>query len=99
MVQVRENLTELEGEIVAREPHPRLPDFDDVVVKVERAEPADGKPDLLSPAAGQELRVAVRRDLLGGAGPGARVRLRAARTSSGDAMAEPDPAPEHFSVS
>jgi hypothetical protein len=98
MVAVRENLTEVEGEIVAREPHPRLAGFDEVVVKVERAAPVEGKPDLVRPAPGQDLPVAVRRELIGDAAPGARVRLRAARTSSGEVMAEPHPEPEHFAV-
>ncbi len=98
MVQVRDNLTQLEGEITARAPHPRLADFDELVVKVERASPVEGKPDLLRPAPGDDLRVAVRRDLLDAAPSGARVRLRAARTSSGEVMAEPHPAPEHFSI-
>ena len=98
MVAVRENLTEVEGEIVAREPHPRLADFDEVVVNVQRAAPVEGKPDLVRPTPGDDLRVAVRRELIGDAPPGARVRLRAARTSSGDVMAEPHPAPEDFSI-
>jgi hypothetical protein len=98
MVAVRENLTEVEGEIVAREPHPRLADFDEVVVNVQRAAPVEGKRDLVRPTAGDDLRVAVRRELIGDAAPGARVRLRAARTSSGDVMAEPHPDPEDFSI-
>jgi hypothetical protein len=98
MVQVRDNLTQLEGEITAREPHPRLADFDELVVKVEKASPVEGKADFLRPAPGDDLRVAVRRDLLDAAPSGARVRLRAARTSSGEVMAEPHPAPEHFSI-
>jgi hypothetical protein len=98
MVAVRENLTEVEGEIVAREPHPRRPGFDEVVVKVQRAAPVEGKADLVAPAAGDDLHVAVRQELIGDAAPGARVRLRAARTSSGDVMAEPHPAPEDFAI-
>ena len=46
MVAVGENLTEVEGVIASREPHPRRPGFDDVVCHVERAAPVEGKADL-----------------------------------------------------
>ena len=98
MVQVRDNLTELEGTISAREPHARLSDFDDIVVQIERADPVPGKAQLVRASPGDALRVAVRGELLASAAPGARVRLRVARTSSGEVMAEPHPAPEHFSL-
>lgn len=98
MVAVRENLTEVEGVIASREPHPRRPGFDDVVLNIQRAAPVEGKADLVQPAPGDDLHVAVRHELIGDAPPGARVRLRAARTSSGDVMAEPHPAPEDFSI-
>jgi hypothetical protein len=99
MVSVRENLTQVEGVIVRREPHPTRPDYDDVVLEVERTEPVADLPDLLHIASGDELHVAVRPELLGEAPPGRRVRLRAARTSRCDVMAEPHPEPGHFAVS
>jgi len=98
MVAVRENLTEVEGVIASREPHPTRPGFDEVVVTVQRTAPVEGKADLVQPSPGDDLHVAVRRELIGDAPPGARVRLRAARTSSGDVMAEPHPTPEDFSI-
>ena len=98
MVGVRENLTALEGEIVRREPDPRRSEFDTVVLKVTGAAPAEDKPDLIGADSGAEIPVAVRRELLAGAEPGTRVKLRASRTSSGDIMAEPHPSPEHFGV-
>lgn len=98
IVQAPENLTQLEGYISGREPHPTLPDFDVITVKVTQAGPVDGKSDLVRPAGEDDLRVAIRRELLAGAPPGARVRLRAARTSSGEIMAEPHPDPEEFSI-
>ena len=98
MVAVRENLTEIEG--VDRLPRaaPQAAGFDEVVLNIQRAAPVEGKADLVQPAPGDDLRVAVRRELIGDAPPGARVRLRAARTSSGDVMAEPHPDPEDFSI-
>ena len=52
----------------------------------------------MQPAPGDDLHVAVRSELIGDAPPGARVRLRAARTSCGDVMTEPHPAPKDFSI-
>ena len=98
MVQVRENLTQLEGTIAGRSPHPSLPDFDVVDLHVEQASPVEDKPDLVHAAPGTVLPVVVRRELAERASEGARVRLRAARTSSGEVMAEPHPAPDDFSV-
>jgi hypothetical protein len=98
MVAVRENLTEVEGVIASRAPHPSRPGFDEVVLNVQRAAPVEGKADLVQPSPGDDLHVAVRRELIGDASPGARVRLRAARTSSGDVMAEPHPTAEDFSI-
>src|SRR4051794_25949900 len=93
MAAIRENLTEIEGEIAHREPDPHRPEYDRLVLKVSRAAPVEGKPDLVHTGEGEELPVAVRRELLEHAAPGTRLRLRAARTSSGDVMAEPHPEP------
>src|SRR3954453_4621746 len=98
MVPVRENRPGVEGVIASREPHPTRPGFDEVVLNVQRAAPVEGKADLVQPSPGDDLHAAVRRELIGDAPPGARVRLRADRTSSGDVMAEPQPPPEDFSI-
>src|SRR3954447_18956448 len=98
MFAVRETRAGAGGVIAAREPHPSRPGFDEVVLNVQRAAPVEGKADLVQPSPGDDLHVAVRRELIGDAPPGARVRLRAARTSSGDVMAEPHPTPEDFSI-
>ncbi len=98
MVQVSENLTRVEGRITGRESHPTLPDYDTVEVEVEDAEPVEGKAQLLRPRPGETIRLAVRRELLDQAPADARVRLRAALTSGGEAMAEPHPAPGDFSI-
>src|SRR3954451_21176426 len=98
MGPARENLTEVKGVTPSGDPHPTRPGFDEVVLTVQRAAPVEGKADLVQPSPGEDLHVAVRRELIGDASPGARVRLRAARTSSGDVMAEPHPTPEGFSI-
>jgi hypothetical protein len=99
MVQVRENLTQLEGTVVGRSPHPTLPDFEVVDLHVEQASPVEGKPDLVHASPGTVLPVVVRKELAERVGESTRVRFRAARTSSGEVMAEPHPAPQDFSVS
>lgn len=98
MVSVRENLTELEGEVTGRRPDPRRPDYETVVLKVSGAAPVEGKPDLVRASAGDEVPIAVRRGLLEDVAVGSRLRLRAARTSSGDIMAEPHPAREQLRI-
>ena len=97
MVQAVENLTHISGPIVARRPHPRLADYDVVRVSIEHAQPVEGKADLLSGLLGTEVDVAVRRDLLGSAPAGARLRCRAKRIPDG-AMCEPHPEGADFSV-
>jgi hypothetical protein len=97
MPQAVENLTQLVGTIVARQPHPQLGDYDIVTLDVERAEPVEGKANLLATAAGNRLEVATRRALLGAATAGAKVQLRAKRTLDG-AMSEPHPEAGHFRI-
>jgi hypothetical protein len=97
MPQAIENLTQLVGTIVARQPHPRLADYDVVTRDVERAEPVEGKANLLATAAGNRVDVTTRRALLGAAAAGARVHLRAKRTLDG-VMCEPHPEPGNFTV-
>ena len=97
MPQAVENLTQLVGTIVARQPHPRLGDYDVVTLDVERAEPVEGKANLLATAAGTRIDVTMRRALLGAAGAGAKVHLRAKRTLDG-AMSEPHPEAGHFRI-
>jgi hypothetical protein len=98
VVSVRENLTELEGEVSRREPDPHRPEYETVVLKVSGTAPVEGKPDLVRASTGDEVPIAVRRGLLGNVTVGTRVRLRASRTSSGDIMAEPHPTPEQFRI-
>lgn len=97
MVQSIDNLTVLDGTIAARAAHPTLPDYDLVTLKVDSAEPVPDRADLLGRHVGSLLPVAVRRQLLGDATDGARLRLRAKAGING-AMAEKDPGPGDFSV-
>jgi hypothetical protein len=90
MVQGVENLTRLSGWLVTRGPDPMRADWDVVVLRVEAAEPVAGRADLLSRRVGEDLTVAFRRELLAGAGPGARLTFRAHFVPEG-AIAEPYP--------
>jgi hypothetical protein len=90
VVQGVENLTRLAGRLVTREADPRRAGWDAVVVHVTAAGPVAGTADLLSGRVGEDLTVAFRRELLAGAGPGARLSFRA-RFVPGGALAEPFP--------
>ena len=82
---------------MSRQPHPRLPDYDLVTIDVERAEPVEGKANLLGDTAGTKVDVAFRRALIGPAIPGTRVQFRAKRTMDG-AMCEPHPEGANFQI-
>ena len=90
MVQGIENLTRLDGRLLTREPDPRRADWDVAVIRMEHAVPVAGRADLLSRRVGEDVAVAFRRQLLAGAGPGARLTFRAHLVPEG-AIAEPYP--------
>ena len=92
MVQVVDNLTQLSGRMLTRQPHPQRADWDTVVVHIDDARAVEGKADLLSRHTGEDLPVAFRRDLLGESGPGVRLTFRA-RFTAGGVLAEPHPGP------
>jgi hypothetical protein len=97
MVQAIDNLTTLSGTVVERSPHPELQGYELLGLQIQSADAVPGRADLLGRHLGQVLTVAVPRSLLGDAGTGSRLRLRAKMTPNG-AMAEPHPAPGDFSV-
>ncbi len=97
MVQAIENLSVITGTILSRRPHPRLEGYDMLELELHRAEEVPGKANLLEPVQGTTIQTAVRRELLGDAAPGARLRCRAKRTPDG-AICEARPAPNDFVI-
>lgn len=97
MVQIVENLSRIDGRIVARRAHARLDDYDVVTVELGRVEAVAGKADLLAPLLGKVIEIAVRRSLLADAAPGASLHCRAKRTADG-AMCEAHPEPNDFAI-
>jgi hypothetical protein len=78
MVQVVENKTDLSGEIESRRPHPTLPDYDLLNVRVDTAKPIEGFPNLLSQHEGKTVELLVKRNLL----PQGDLANRKARTTA-----------------
>jgi hypothetical protein len=97
MVQVIDNLTRIEGEILARASHPSLGDYDLLNVRIDAAAPVEGRADLLSSHVGETMGFSVRRDLLGSATAGDFLHCRAKRIPDG-AMCEPHPDAGDFQV-
>lgn len=97
MVQMVENLTRINGTVIARRPHSTLNDYDVVTLKLEGVEPVPGKADLLGSLLGSTVEVSVRRALLGNANSGTHLRCRAKRTPDG-AMCEPHPDPGEMEI-
>ena len=86
MVQIRENWTDLEGEIVDVRPSPRRPGFVDVEVRVDAAAPVESFADFLGDRVGQALVVQFRERCLEGRslGRGRRLCVRARRGQGTD---------------
>ena len=106
MVSAAPNLTQVTGTIVARRPHPTLADRDVVVLAVDGTQEVPDMRDLVGPAVARaeirddgrpEVEIAVRRELLGEAGPGWRLTCRVRFTPNG-LLAEPHPAVDAFAV-
>ncbi|HUL11558.1 MAG TPA: hypothetical protein VLU73_05245 [Methylococcaceae bacterium] len=97
MVQAIENLTRISGKVLSRKPHPRLADYDVITLQVERAEPVEGKANLLANRVGGPIELTVRRALLGTARADSQLRCRAKLTPDG-AMCEPHPEPDDFRI-
>jgi hypothetical protein len=88
VVSAPDNLTRLGGPLVERRPHRQLPDWELVLLDVQRVEPVPGRADLLSRRLGERLEVAVPGAVLGDAGPSDHLDVRARLTPRG-VMAEP----------
>src|SRR5512143_2610148 len=97
MVQSIDNLTIMIGTILSLASHPTLSGYGMVTLRLEEAQPVEGKADLISNQVGNPMPVAVRRDLLSGAKPGMRLRCRAKRTPDG-AMCEKHPEDGQFAI-
>jgi len=82
---------------VACQPHPDLDEYDIVTLDIERAEPVEGKANLLAVQSGGRIDVTTRRALLAPAAQGARIHFRAKRTVNG-VMCEPHPEPGDFRI-
>ncbi|HVP53585.1 MAG TPA: hypothetical protein VMU45_01220 [Candidatus Eisenbacteria bacterium] len=83
--------------MLARKPHPHLPDYDIVTLQVDRAEPVEGKANLLTSLVGGLIEPTVRRALLGAAQVNGQLRCRAKLTPDG-AMCEPHPEADDFGI-
>lgn len=113
MVSPPPNLTVVSGTILARRPSDTLADWDVLSLAVDTTSPVAGLRDLVGPNIARTatrrgddddendrvvIEISVRRELLGGAGPGWQIRLRARLTPDGP-MAEPHPAGGDLAVS
>jgi len=97
MVQSIDNLTCVEGVVLACRAHPTLADRTLVTLAVRRTAPVAGKADLMTDAAGRDLDVAVPSALLREVADGARLRCRVKRTPAG-VMCEAHPAAGDFTL-
>jgi hypothetical protein len=68
-----------------------------VTLDVDRADPVEGKANLVSAKAGSRIDVAARRELLGAASEGVRIQCRAKRTRDG-VRCETHPDASHFTI-
>ena len=102
-MQAVDNLSIVEGTVLARRAHPGLAAYDLVTLLVRRVVAVAGKADLISPrsdlkASGSTLELGIRRELLGAAREGDALRCRAKLTAGG-VLCESQPAPGDFQLS
>ena len=92
-------MTRLTGIVHSRATHGPIEGWDVVRLRVARAQAVPELADLVSPQVGEtgEVEVAVRRELLGAAGPGWHLDLRARLTPNG-LLAEKQPADGQFTA-
>ena len=92
MVQAIENWAALEGTVRDMRTSDVRADLDEVDVAVDRVEPVDPYPNLLSETLGSTVSVTIPKDVVKRLSiePGVRIRCQARRTSPLDVFARPD---------
>ncbi len=88
-MQMIENLSRIDGPIVARRPSPEQPDWDDLTVRLEHADKVDDRAELLQAQLGTEVVIGVPRELLADAKPGDRVDGHVSIVGPGKILASP----------
>jgi len=69
-MQIIENISRIDGCIMARRPSKDRQDWDDLTVMLERADRVDQRAELMHQQVGTEVVIGAPRDLLGDAKPG-----------------------------
>lgn len=99
-MQIVENLSEIRGRIVNRIPSSERPGWQDVTVRLERAEKIDERAELLSQFVGQEIVIGLPDNLAEGATTGAVLETPAKIAGPGRILAAPQAAPTaRFAIS
>ncbi len=88
-MQVIENISRIDGRITARSPSEERPGWDDLTVRLERAEKVDDRAELLHERLGTDVVIGVPRDLLGEAKPGDHVEGHVSVVGPGKVFASP----------
>jgi hypothetical protein len=88
-MQMIENISRIDGCIMARRPSKERQDWDDITVLLERAEKVDDRAELLHRQLGTEVTIGVPRDLLGEAKPGDAVEGHVSIVGPGKVFASP----------
>jgi hypothetical protein len=84
-----ENISRIDGRIVARRRSTEQQDWDDITVMLERADKVDDRAELLHQQVGTEVVIGVPHDLLGGAKPGDSVEGHVSVVGPGKVFASP----------
>ena len=88
-MQVTENISRIDGCIMARSPSQERQDWDDLTVRLDGAEKVDDRAELLHQHLGTEVVISAPRDLLGEAKPGDLVEGHVSVVGPGKVFASP----------
>ncbi len=88
-MQMVENISRIDGRIMARQRSKDQPSWDDITVMLERADRVDQRAELLHQQLGAEVVIGVPRDLLGEAEPGDSVEGHVSVVGPGKVFASP----------